>query len=127
MRQLEELVRFKDSQGFYNKFAYEGQTLTFFDKVYIESTILDDMAREQRIEAESAAAASVVEPILAPVETPVIMDEPIVQEIVTPAAPLGITAGGDNNNSVSAAIVFPGVTTLIIVVTFILMAFQIIK
>ena len=44
MRQLEELVKFKDSQGFYDQFSRDGITLTFFDKVYIESTILEDTA-----------------------------------------------------------------------------------
>ena len=44
MRQLEELVKFKDSQGFYDQFSRDGIALSFFDKVYIESTILEDTA-----------------------------------------------------------------------------------
>ena len=52
LRQLENLVREKDSTGFYDKFAAEGTTLTFMDKVYIESTILQDIAREQKLAEE---------------------------------------------------------------------------
>ena len=50
MRQLEKLVREKDASGFYNKFERPGYTLNFMDKVYIESTILQDTAHQQKQE-----------------------------------------------------------------------------
>ena len=50
MRQLEKLVEEKDSEGFYNQFERTGYTLNFMDKVYIESTILQDTARQQKLD-----------------------------------------------------------------------------
>ena len=58
LRELEKLVRQKDSQGFYDKYEREGYTLSFMDKVYFETTLLFDEAREQRLaEADAATVA----------------------------------------------------------------------
>ena len=46
LRKLEQLVRSKDAQGFYDKYGRLGYTLNFMDKLYIESTIMMDKARE---------------------------------------------------------------------------------
>lgn len=48
MRKLEDQVRKKDAQGFYDTYSRPGYTLNFMDKIYIESTILFDMVNEQK-------------------------------------------------------------------------------
>lgn len=40
MRELEKLVLKKDAAGFYDSFAEEGESLSFMEKIYIESSLL---------------------------------------------------------------------------------------
>ena len=48
LKQLERLVRAKDKNGFYNQFEPDGKVLNFIDKVYIESSLLQDRFYEQQ-------------------------------------------------------------------------------
>ena len=61
LRELERLVRQKDSQGFYDQYEREGYTLSFMDKVYFETTMLFDEAREQRLAEADAATVAIEE------------------------------------------------------------------
>ena len=85
LRELEKLVRQKDSQGFYDKYEREGYTLSFMDKVYFETTLLFDEAREQRLAEADAATVAHEE---AQAFTEPVVDEPILPEIITPVATL---------------------------------------
>ena len=52
LKQLERLVRAKDKNGFYNQFEPDGKVLNFIDKVYIESSLLQDRYYEQQAKLE---------------------------------------------------------------------------
>ena len=80
----------KDIQGYYDAYARDGYTLTFMDKVYIETTILSDLAKEMQ-KAALAGKVSAEETKVAAPETPIVppVAQPQYQPIVQPS--LGVS------------------------------------
>lgn len=111
--------------------------MSFMDKIYIESTILADFAAEQKRAEEAKAPEPLPEPV--PIETvptpvPIAETVPVIEEAAVfnePVYAAGALAQHHNSlntgHSNGFGSIVPGVTTVIIVVTFILTLWQLYK